>query len=94
MDTNLGFQWYDAVGLLGVFIILASYLGLQAGKLAPDRLPYQLANIIGSFLVLVSLFYKPNLSSITIQIAWIFISVYGIWRRFAVKPASDAASKS
>jgi hypothetical protein len=88
MNDNLGFQWYDAVGLIGVFIILASYLGLQAGKLAPDKLPYQFANIIGSVLVLVSLYFKPNVSSITIQIAWILISFYGIWRAYQ-KPKSS-----
>ena len=71
-------EWHDVVGLIGVFIILAGYLGLQAGKLQPDRLPYQIANIVGSSAMLISLLYKFNLSGVVIQVCWILISFYGI----------------
>jgi paired small multidrug resistance pump len=74
------FAWFDAVGLCGVAVILGAHFGLQSGRLDGLGRPYQWLNIIGSLLVLVSLYYKPNLSSITIQVAWIVISFYGMWR--------------
>ena len=73
-------EWHDIVGLLGVSTVLASYLGLQAGRLQAHGLPYQVANILGSMAILISLMYNFNLSGFIIQIAWIAISVYGILR--------------
>jgi paired small multidrug resistance pump len=76
----MNLNWYDYVGFLGVGFVLGSYLCLQMGKLAADSAFYQLANIIGSLFILVSLYYEPNKSSITIQITWILISVFGLVR--------------
>jgi hypothetical protein len=87
----MNLNWYDYVGFLGVGCVLSSYFALQAGKLAADSALYQWANIVGSLLILVSLYYEPNKSSITIQITWIAISVYGLLR---TKHAATARDKS
>jgi paired small multidrug resistance pump len=76
----MNLNWSDYVGFLGVACVLGSYFALQAGKLAADAALYQWANIIGSLFILVSLYYEPNKSSITIQITWILISVFGLVR--------------
>jgi len=76
----MNLNWYDYVGFAGVACVLGSYFALQAGKLAADSAKYQWANIVGSLLILVSLYYEPNKSSITIQITWIAISIYGLVR--------------
>jgi paired small multidrug resistance pump len=73
-------SWYDYVGFAGVACVLGSYFALQAGKLEANSPRYQWANILGSLFILVSLYYEPNKSSITIQIVWILISVYGLVR--------------
>ena len=87
----MNLNWYDYVGFLGVGCVLSSYFALQAGKLAADNALYQWANIVGSLLILVSLYYEPNKSSITIQITWIAISIYGLVRS---KRASTARNKN
>ena len=87
----MNLNWYDYVGFSGVACVLGSYLALQAGKLAADSALYQWANIMGSLLILVSLYYEPNKSSITIQITWIVISVYGLIRSRNAKNNSSAA---
>lgn len=76
----MNLNWYDYVGFFGVGCVLSSYFALQAGKLAADSALYQWTNIIGSIFILISLYYEPNKSSITIQITWILISVYGLVR--------------
>jgi paired small multidrug resistance pump len=87
----MNLNWYDYVGFLGVGFVLSSYLALQAGKLAADSTLYQCANIVGSLLILVSLYYEPNKSSITIQIVWILISVFGLVRSYLARKKAKQA---
>jgi paired small multidrug resistance pump len=89
----MNLHWYDFVGFAGVGCVLGSYLCLQMGKLAADSATYQWPNILGSLFVLVSLFYEPNKSSITIQIAWLIISFYGLFRAYRIKQNQSAGSK-
>ena len=73
-------HWPDAIGLLGVTLILLAYFLLQAGRLRGNALPYQLLNAIGAIFVLVSLLYAFNLSAFLMELAWLFVSIYGIAR--------------
>lgn len=75
----------DIVGSLGVVIILVTYGAMHAGKMKADGFWYCLLNIIGSFAVLYSLMYSWNLASFMIEVAWIVISGYGLWRYFRTK---------
>lgn len=74
---------YDSsnyVGMIGVIIILIAYFLLSTGKWIADSMRYQLLNLIGAWLILFSLFFHWNLSSVVIEIAWILISLLGIYR--------------
>jgi len=73
-------QWPDAVGLLGVVLILLAYFLLQAGHMRGESLAYQLMNAFGALLVLVSLLYAFNLSAFLMELAWLAVSIYGIFR--------------
>ena len=81
----MSLQWYDFVGLAGVLFVLGAYFLLQAGKLAGDAVGYQLANLFGAIFILVSIFgpgndFRDVISTTLMQIAWIAISIYGLWR--------------
>ena len=73
-------HWPDAIGLLGVVLILLAYFLLQAGRLRGNALPYQLLNALGAVLVMVSLLYAFNLSAFLMELAWLLVSIYGIAR--------------
>jgi hypothetical protein len=73
-------HWSDAIGLLGVALILLAYFLLQAGRLRGNALPYQLLNALGAVLVMVSLLYAFNLSAFMMELAWLLVSIYGIAR--------------
>ncbi|HTI95341.1 MAG TPA: hypothetical protein VL425_02385 [Rudaea sp.] len=73
-------HWPDAIGLLGVVLILLAYFLLQAGRVHGNALPYQLLNALGAVLVLVSLLYAFNLSAVLMELAWLLVSIYGIAR--------------
>jgi len=72
------YQWHDLVGNLGVFCLLLAYLLLQLEKIRSDQLRYNLLNMMGSFLILISLLFDFNLSSAIVETVWFLISLLGI----------------
>ena len=89
----MSLQWYDFVGLAGVGFVLVSFFLLQAGKLAGDSLGYQLANLFGAIFILVSIFgpspdFRDVISTSIMQVAWIAISLYGLWRGIKSRAAA------
>ena len=77
--------WYDLVGSTGVVMVLFAYFLLQTGRWSGLSLSYSVVNLLGSIFITVSLMYTFNLSSFIIEIAWISISLYGIYR--CLRPA-------
>jgi multidrug transporter EmrE-like cation transporter len=74
----MGYTWYDFVGNVGVFMLLAAYLLLQLNKLSSNQLSYSLLNGVGATLILVSLIFEFNLSAFAIEFFWLLISIVGI----------------
>ena len=70
----------NPIGIVGVIIILIAYFFLSTGKWVADSLVYQVYNFIGAWLILFSLFFHWNLASVIIEIAWIIISLIGMYR--------------
>ena len=73
-------KFANHIGIVGVVLTLVAYLLLSIGKWQADTLRYQLFNFVGSLLILVSLYFYWNLSSALIEIAWVMISMIGIYR--------------
>ncbi|EKD70740.1 MAG: putative membrane spanning protein [uncultured bacterium] len=76
----------NPIGLLGVVLVLIAYFFLSTGRWMADSLYYQLYNLAGAVLILYSLYFHWNLSSVVIEIAWITISFIGLFRIIAKKP--------
>jgi hypothetical protein len=76
----------DFLGLIGVGIIVVTYLWLQLGKLKSDALTYSLMNAIGASLIVVSLRVDFNLSALLMEVFWVLISLIGVYRYFRLKP--------
>lgn len=74
----------DALGVVGVFLILVAYAGAQVGKLEPRLAPALLLNLVGACLILWSLHYRFNLSAVLMEGSWALVAVYGLVR-LAVK---------
>lgn len=88
----MSLYWYDFVGLAGVAFVLLAFFLLQAGRLAGDSLGYQLANLFGAVFILVSILASPRpvrevISATLMQLAWIAISLYGLWRGLRARAA-------
>jgi len=74
----MGYTWYDFVGNVGVFLLLAAYLLLQLNKLSSNQISYSILNGLGAILIIVSLIFEFNLSAFAIEFFWLLISLVGI----------------
>ncbi|MDX1443908.1 MAG: cyclic nucleotide-binding protein [Gammaproteobacteria bacterium] len=74
------FSLPDALGLVGVALILAAYALLQAGAWSPRNAAYSFANALGAALILFSLVFDFNLPAAVIEGCWLLISLFGLWR--------------
>ena len=70
----------DVIGLIGVALILIAYAGVQTDRLLAKDWRFSAVNGLGAVLILISLIYSFNLASFVIEIAWLTISAYGLWR--------------
>ena len=72
--------FYDILGVGGVIVILIAYLLLQLEKLSVLDWRYSVANALGAILILISLYFSFNLASFIIEIAWLLISIFGLFK--------------
>jgi hypothetical protein len=68
----------DAVGIVGVGLVIISYFLIQLEKIKINSSFYVYSNFFGSIMLLFSLLYHWNLASVVIEILWLVISIYGI----------------
>ena len=73
--------WYDMVGILGVALIVATYLLAQLDRLDARSRTYAACNALGAAAVLVSLTVDFNLSAAIVEGFWLLISLVGLIRR-------------
>ena len=74
----------DYIGIVGVLLTLTAYYLLNVNKITSDSMLYLSFNLVGSCLLLVSLVFNWNLSSFLIEVAWVGISLIGLYRYFKV----------
>lgn len=71
------YQW---IGFVGMTFVIIAYFLLQINRYTIASLQYQLLNLVGAILLLISLFVHFNLGSFIIEIFWIAITLYGIFK--------------
>lgn len=74
----------DLVGIVGVVLTLLAYYLLNIGKISSMSMLYLFLNFFGSCMLLFSLIFHWNLPSVLIEVAWIAISLIGIYRFFKI----------
>ena len=73
---------FNIIGIIGVVLVLLAYLLLQIDRLQQDSVLFSLLNLVGSFLILISLYFTWNLASGVIEAAWFLISLFGLVKAF------------
>jgi hypothetical protein len=69
---------YDLIGFAGSALLIGAYFANQQRWLSAEDWRFPTANLAGSALIFVSLFYEWNFPSVVIEIFWAAISVWGI----------------
>jgi multidrug transporter EmrE-like cation transporter len=78
MNEISSYSWHDFVGNVGVAFIVGTYFLLQVERMRSGSVAYSLLNAVGAILILVSLVFDFNLSSMVIEIFWLGISAFGV----------------
>ena len=89
--TAMTFTLLDAIGLVGVGLMLVAYGLTIARRLDPVRPPALLMNLVGSLGVLASLFTAFNLSAAVIETAWALIAAGGLIRWVILRSGSQGS---
>lgn len=79
----MSYSIYDFLGNVGVFLIVLMYLALHTDRVDSDSVIFSLLNAVGAVLILISLWVNFNLSSVIIEIFWLAISLFGLFKSLA-----------
>lgn len=79
----------DLIGFAGVGLIVATYFLSQVGRMRADRPLYPALNAAGAAMILVSLYFRPNLPSLVIEVFWFAISIVGLIRALTRRHGAD-----
>jgi len=82
---NMNYGLIDLLGLIGVAMIVVTYLMLQLDKLRSTDLAYSVLNALGASLIVASLIVDFNLSALLMEVFWVLISFIGIGRHLRLK---------
>lgn len=69
---------FQIIGFIGMLFVVYAYFLLQAHTIKHTSLKYQILNLVGAILLIVSLLVHFNLGSFLIEVFWIGITIYGI----------------
>jgi hypothetical protein len=73
-------------GFVGVAVIVVAYFANQQRWLSSEDWRFPAANLVGSLLILASLWTAWNAPSVVIEVIWAAISLYGLSRRLGRRP--------
>ena len=71
---------FNIIGMTGTALVVGSFFMLQLEKMSPQDLGYNVMNLSGAILLLISLGYNFNLASVVIELFWIGASLIGLYK--------------
>lgn len=72
----------NIIGMIGTTAVVGAYFLLQVDKIDAKGLAFNLVNLVGAILLLLSLLVHFNLASLVIEVFWIIASVVGLYQYF------------
>ena len=72
--------WIDGLGVIGSLLICGGYFAVSGGRMDAERTPFQLLNLAGAGLLLISLYFRPNPGAILIEVLWVAIALWTLAR--------------
>ncbi|MDQ4088583.1 MAG: hypothetical protein M3177_11340 [Pseudomonadota bacterium] len=81
----------EIAGWAGASLILLGYLLISAGKLTGQSAVYQAINIAGAAGFIVNGWWHGAIPSAALNIVWMLIGTFALWRILARRKAAQAA---
>lgn len=75
----------EVAGWTGAVLILSAYVLLSLEKIAAKSVAYQMLNIAGAAGFIVNGVANNALPSATLNVVWMFIGIYALWRMRAAR---------
>ncbi len=76
----MNFDLYTILGFAGSIVVLVAYFANQTGRMSSDDWHFPFLNLVGSLMILASFYTAINWPSLFIEVFWIAISLYGLFR--------------
>lgn len=73
----------DVIGMTGTALVVVAYVLLQMQKLSATSFVFNVMNLLGALLLMISLYFNFNLASMVIEVFWIGASLLGLYRYFS-----------
>lgn len=70
---------HEIIGWIGAFLYIIAYFLLSIKKLQPDKLAYQLLNILGGACLIVNSLHQSDYPSIFTNAVWATIGIFAIY---------------
>lgn len=70
----------DWIGVLGSFTICSAYFAVSTGRMNGEDPRFHLINMAGAFMLLYSLWFRPNAGAILIEVLWVGIALFALTR--------------
>lgn len=71
---------YTLIGFLGPILFTWTYLQLSLGKWTGAMMRTHIYNFLGAVAILVSMIRHYNEPVFVLELCWMAVSVYGMWR--------------
>lgn len=83
--------WTQVASFVGALLILIAYAGHQIGWMRSASAAYNILNAVGSG-ILGYIAFKPfQLGFVTLESAWVIISIWALWKHRAERATSQKA---
>lgn len=75
-----GLTLADLVGTSGTLMVAIAYSLTQLRRLRATDWAFPATNLVGSILISFSLYHHFNLASVLMELFWMVISIFGLYR--------------
>jgi predicted ferric reductase len=76
---------FSALGWLGMALVILAYYLLSVKRLKFNSIGYNLLNAFGGAGLVVSTFMTKSWPSMALNVVWIIIAIYSIYRKSKIK---------
>ena len=76
----------QVIQLVGAVMVLAAFIAVQVGRMAPQARSYLVLNLLGSVLLLVTAVADGDAGFILLEAVWAGAAAYGLVRRRSARP--------